>query len=300
MNELTTHPEVTYTPAKIELNNHEIIAELVKQAVKKYDGLVVTPETLAECKASRAELNKLIKALNKKRIDIHKEYEKPYNKFKEQIDGWTNELSVVVAQLKDGISAEEEKEQEERKAVVEQLIAEMSENYHVPAENIEIAKSWLNKGMFTKTMKPAKKLVEAVKGAFDVALHKKDAIETVRRYARNKHVDAEPYVRPMLAPEWNGIASDVMALIDEDCEKREALAEAEQEQVEAQKEQLAKTSNGELVNQETGERVQEIQQVTFTLEGTKQAIDKVAQAIIESGAQVTYKTSRKTILKGAE
>ena len=133
---------------------------------------------------------------------------------------------------------------------MEQLIAEMSENYHVPAENIEIAKSWLNKGMFTRTMKPAKKLIEAVKGAFDVALHKKDAIETVRRYARNKHVDAEPYVRPMLAPEWNGIASDVMALIDEDCEKREALAEAEQEQVEAQKEQLAQTSNGELVNQE--------------------------------------------------
>ena len=102
MNELTTQPEVMYTPAKIELNNHEMIAELVKQAVKKYDGLVVTPETLAECKASRAELNKLIKALNKKRIDIHKEYEKPYNEFKEQIDGWTNELSVVVAQLKDG------------------------------------------------------------------------------------------------------------------------------------------------------------------------------------------------------
>ncbi|MFK5706032.1 DUF1351 domain-containing protein [Ligilactobacillus sp. LYQ139] len=300
MNELTAQPKVTYTPAKIELNNHEKIAELVKQAVEKYDGLVVTPETLSECKASRAELNKLIKALNQKRIDIHKEYEKPYNEFKKQIDGWTNELSVVVAQLKDGISVEEEKEQEERKAVVEQLIAEMSVNYHVPAENIEIAKSWLNKGMFTKTMKPAKKLLEAVKGAFDVALHKKDAIETVRRYAHNMHVDAEPYVRPMLAPEWNGIASDVMALIDEDCEKREALAEADREQVEAQKEQLVKTSNGELVNQETGEHVQEIQQVTFTLEGTKEAIDKVAQAIIESGAQVTYKTSRKTILKGAE
>ena len=52
--------------------------------LKKYQGIVVTEDQIPECKKMRAELNKVEKAINARKVEVKKEFMKPYTEFEEQ------------------------------------------------------------------------------------------------------------------------------------------------------------------------------------------------------------------------
>ena len=72
-------------PEKIEFNYAELKSE-IETKLEVYKNLVYEEKDLKLAKADKSSLNKLKKALNDERIRREKEYMKPFNDFKNQIN----------------------------------------------------------------------------------------------------------------------------------------------------------------------------------------------------------------------
>ncbi len=133
---------------------------MINEVATKYDGQIVTEDTLKEAKSSRTELNKYAKALDRKRIDKKKEYMKPVEDFEKEVKGYVSTIKKQVSMLDEGIQYFKDKQLEERKAKVQEMIKEVSEANAVDPETVEIQKQWLLKSA-TKA-KTMTEIVEAV------------------------------------------------------------------------------------------------------------------------------------------
>ena len=69
-------------PEIIENNGEEVKAWLA-EVMQKYDGLVVTPESIRSAKDDKAKLNKLRTALEERRKEVKRDYLAPYMAFEE-------------------------------------------------------------------------------------------------------------------------------------------------------------------------------------------------------------------------
>ena len=151
MNELTqTTVDVEMQTPEIKIINKERLDAMVATVVEKYSGIVVTEDTLKECKKTLTELCKLSKELNAKRLEKQREYEIPVKEFKARIDAYINQINDVISDIKQGTDEFEEKRKAEKKAKIKNAISEMAENYGVNPETIEIDRKWLNKSMTMK------------------------------------------------------------------------------------------------------------------------------------------------------
>lgn len=106
-------------PKQIKFNFDELKTELTAKA-HDYKVTVYTEDNIKEAKSDRASLNKLKKALNDERIRLEKEYMKPFNTFKSQINeiiGIVDEpIGIIDGQIKD---FEQRKKDEKRDAIIE-------------------------------------------------------------------------------------------------------------------------------------------------------------------------------------
>lgn len=78
-------------PNEIQFNFEELKAELSKK-VEKYETLAYTEDQIQEAKKDRAALNKLKAALNDERLRREREYMKPFQVFKDQV----NEIREII------------------------------------------------------------------------------------------------------------------------------------------------------------------------------------------------------------
>jgi hypothetical protein len=78
-------------PEQITWNYDEIKAELT-QKIQKYETLAYTEDQIQEAKKDRAALNKLKTALNDERLRREREYMKPFEEFKAQV----NEIRGII------------------------------------------------------------------------------------------------------------------------------------------------------------------------------------------------------------
>ena len=68
-NELVTleQVDIAYTPATLQIKNKDVLDQAIEAFISKYEGIVVTEETLKDAKDSKAKVNALKKALEDKR-----------------------------------------------------------------------------------------------------------------------------------------------------------------------------------------------------------------------------------------
>jgi hypothetical protein len=78
-------------PNEIQFNFEELKSELSKK-VEKYETLVYDEDQIQEAKKDRAALNKLKAALNDERLRREREYMKPFQVFKDQV----NEIREII------------------------------------------------------------------------------------------------------------------------------------------------------------------------------------------------------------
>lgn len=111
--------EEVQLPEQIKFNFEELKTELTAKA-HDYKVTVYTEDKIKEAKSDRASLNKLKKALNDERIRLEKEYMKPFNTFKSQINeiiGIVDEpIGIIDGQIKD---FEQRKKDEKHDAIIE-------------------------------------------------------------------------------------------------------------------------------------------------------------------------------------
>lgn len=102
--------------------NYEELKTAIAEKAELYAHVVYTDETIKEAKADKASLNKLKKVLNDERIRREKEYMKPFNEFKAQV----NEIIAIIdkpVQLIDSqIKDYQERQKTEKSNEIENLI----------------------------------------------------------------------------------------------------------------------------------------------------------------------------------
>ena len=279
MNELAeTTISVEMETPEIKITNKEKLDALVDAVVKKYSGIVVTEDTLKECKKTLTELRKLSKELNAKRLEKQRQYETPVKEFKAQIDAYINQINDVISDIKQGTDEFEEKRKAEKQEAIQNLIAEMAGNYGVDPETIEIDKKWLNK---STTMK---KITEEIANKMKEKQRLDDDWKIIKKYAQDKGMLADHYQT------YIGVFSafEIEKMIDEDADKK-----AEQDRSQAEELMFAKA-----VDEETGEIKQAIQQVTFTIKGTEEQLNQVAAYLKNSGVEIVSASNRETVIGG--
>ena len=120
--------QVNYTPAVINIDNRKEFEGYINEVAKKYEGYVVTADTLKDDKKKRAEINKLILAIDEERKKVKREYLKPLTEF----ETWKKEAEQPLIELKElfdtGIKELENKAHEERCEVVKKAFEEVTAN----------------------------------------------------------------------------------------------------------------------------------------------------------------------------
>lgn len=291
MNELAILDNlVVVQPGKLTIQNKPALDALINEVATKYDGQIVTEDTLKEAKSSRTELNKYAKALDRKRIDKKKEYMKPVEDFEKEVKGYVSTIKKQVSMLDEGIQYFKDKQLEERKAKVQEMIKEVSEANAVDPETVEIQKQWL-----LKSATKGKVMAEIVEAVQKQKRINKD-VEMITEYCAKLNLPTTRYVETARDFDY----WEAKRLADTDYEELQARKEAERAaklaKVAQEKEKIVEVGEKQ-IDSETGEVVKELQVLTLKIKGTKEQLDSLGRVITASGIEVLEASERETVIE---
>lgn len=105
-------------PTVIEFNFEELKKELSVR-LQKYNNLIVTEDAIKDAKSDRANLNKLLTAIENKRKEVKKQYLEPYEKFEKKVKEITALIQEPINAIDSQIKAFEDAEKEKKKSEIE-------------------------------------------------------------------------------------------------------------------------------------------------------------------------------------
>lgn len=140
-------------PEKISFNFEELKQGITEKAAM-YKSLVYTDEQVKEAKADRATLNKLKTDMNDERLKLEREYMKPFNEFKAQVNEIIKIIGEPIAAIDTQIKGHEEKKKAEKREKIESYIADVELNHAEKLQGIKIPfiDKWLNASVSMKSI----------------------------------------------------------------------------------------------------------------------------------------------------
>lgn len=198
-------------PDSVTFNYDELKKEIAEKA-DFYANLVFTESQMAEAKSTRAELNRLKKALNDERIRQEKAYMEPFDKFKAQINEIISLIDEPVKSIDSQIKNFEEQQKNEKLEKIKSLWEETGHPEWLSCNMIFDSK-WLNKSFSMK------KVQEAIIEKLDTVL---SDMETLKKLPEFSFEAIEVYRQTL---DINKAISEGQRLSD--IQKRKLEAEAE-------------------------------------------------------------------------
>ena len=128
--------------AAIDFNYEEIKQEL-KEKIDIFKHIVYTEDNIKTAKADRASLNKLKKAMNDKRLEIQREFMKPFDSFKEHMDECIAYVNTCVECVDKQVKEYEAKVREEKRQEIEAKFKELNTFDWLTLDKI-FNEKWLN------------------------------------------------------------------------------------------------------------------------------------------------------------
>lgn len=119
------------------------IRDMVRNALPMYDISNYNDENIEQAKKDKATLNKAAKTLNQKRIDIEKEFTKPFAEFKEVVSETVKLISDCSTKIDDVVKRNEQIYKDEKKKAILNYFNERNIN-HVGFDKV-FKPEWLNK-----------------------------------------------------------------------------------------------------------------------------------------------------------
>jgi len=110
----TLELQVVNKNGSIEFNNFLELKASVELTLTKYKGLTLTEDNKKDIKNTKAELNKVAKALNDERISVKKDFIQPLEVFENQIKQITDLIKDVVNSLDTQVKISEDSEKKEK------------------------------------------------------------------------------------------------------------------------------------------------------------------------------------------
>lgn len=130
--------------------NAKQIRDIVKSALPMYDISNYNDDNIDQAKKDKASLNKAAKALNAKRLEIEKEFMKPFGEFKETINETVQLISQCSAKIDIVVKQNEQQYKDKKKATIKTYFDGM--NVNLVDFNKVFKPEWLNKSASMKTI----------------------------------------------------------------------------------------------------------------------------------------------------
>lgn len=203
--------------------NYEELKQGITEKANFYANLVFTSDQMSEAKGTRADLNKVKKALNDERLRLEREYMKPFNDFKAKINEIINIIDESVKAIDSQIKGFEENQKEEKLKKIKEFW-ESTEHPDWLMCNSIFDQKWLNASVSMKKVKE-----EICDRLTTIQIE----LATLEKLPEFSFEAVETYKQTL---DINKAISEGQRLAD--IQKRKAEAEAKKVEQEAEKEQL--------------------------------------------------------------
>ncbi|KGH67062.1 hypothetical protein X291_01610 [Oenococcus oeni IOEB_C23] len=276
----TIEPILDYKAASIQLKNADILKDYVKKQIDRYKDLLITDETLTEAKKSRADLNKLNKALSSQRTAIKKEILKPFAQIESVLRKLETDTKQASGSIDRGVKQLEDRQRRAREDNLKAYLAELIVKYpYLQTIEINIPEDWTNKTNFTKSMSLSVGLTRMIADTLNSLEKQKENqasnLETVRSYAKAKEVNPDPYLRMLTEMDYQ--PAEIFRAIDLDIEnakKKAAQEEIDRQFRQSQEKAHQKVVNNLLIDTDTGETIKRVEKMSYWYYGLVLSKDK--------------------------
>lgn len=130
--------------------NAKQIRDMVKAALPMYDISNYTDDNIDQAKKDKAALNKAAKALNSKRLEIEKEFMKPFGEFKEVVNETVKLIGECSAKIDTVVKQNEQQYKDRKKSTIKTYFDGMNAN--LVDFNKVFKPEWLNKSASMKSV----------------------------------------------------------------------------------------------------------------------------------------------------
>ncbi|WP_285122416.1 DUF1351 domain-containing protein [Lactococcus petauri] len=260
--------QVDFEPAIINIAEREEFETTIKNYVKKFNGYVVTPETLKDDKKLLAAFRKVLKDIDDKRKEVKKDFNKPLVEFEAWVKEASGSLSDLITDVDNQVKQYEAKQKEKRKEEIYIELKERSAEYDIDYRLFEsFMDDWNKAANFNDQFKPKKVLKDSIKFVVEQERLKRDENEknkgTISNFALMSDISDTPYIRMY---EEGKDLSDILEIMNEDIANEKARKEAQRLKEEQEAEDKRKAEEQklqELANQQL--------EKDFNTSGTEQA-----------------------------
>jgi hypothetical protein len=136
--------------------NYEPAKDFITQSIKEYVGLVVSETNLADMEKTQKEIAGLRIRLQKFRLSVKKDMEKPYEAFELQVKELAGLIDSAEKPIKDQLQKYEDKRMEDKRTECQGLIVSVAAELGLEEKyrnQIVIDDRWINRGTKIKAIK---------------------------------------------------------------------------------------------------------------------------------------------------
>ncbi len=163
--------------------NFEELKKDLQEKVSKYENMIYNDNEIAQAKKDRADLNKLKKAINDKRIAMEKEYMQPFNEFKAKVNEILALLDKPILAIDTQVKNYEAQLAEAKKQWIEATFKQKCPFDWIKLEQIYNSK-WLNssfsKNAIEEEMDLSFSMIETELKSIDTLDYKEQALEVYK------------------------------------------------------------------------------------------------------------------------
>lgn len=198
--------------------NFEDLKDALTGELEFYKNLVFTEDTKADAKKTVAELRKLKKQINDKRIEVKKLYMQPYTNFEAKVKELDKLINEPIAYISEQIDAFEQKRIEEKRELINEIYLELVSEREDIAGYVELNRVYDSKWENASTSK--KTIQEAIISYLDSVDNDIAAI---------KSMESEYETKALMRYKETGVLSDALLTIRQWEKQKEEILKAEEE-----------------------------------------------------------------------
>ena len=270
---------ISYKAAEVDFQGYEALDAKVDAMTKDWDKYVVTAESYSYDKKTRAELNRIRRALSDRRKVIVKESSQQITEFNTKVKGLDLKIKGVVDHLSEGLKTFDDQARKDKHQQNLLRLGELAKEYGVALQELDYQDKWDNKTTsWTIIEQDARQQFEAI---VEKQKARKEAEQVIANKANEytkPAMTASPYLQML---DYKSLP-DVLTQMDNDHEY--LIKQAKQQEENRKKAIESLEQHGDkYVDAKTGEVVDKVHSVTLKLTGNTEQLTALSNFIRDWG-----------------
>ena len=270
---------ISYKKAEIDFQGYPALDAKVDAMTKDWDKYVVTAESYPYDKKTRAELNRIRRALSDRRKVIVKESSQQITEFNTKVKDLDLKIKGVVDHLSEGLKTFDDQARKNKHQQNLIQLGELAKEYGVALQELDYQDKWDNKTTSWTIIE------EDARQQFEAIVEKQKARKEAEQVIANK---ANEYTKPAMSAnpylqmlDYKSLP-DVLTQMDNDHDYLIKQAKQQEENRKKAIESL-KQHGDKYVDAKTGEVVDKVHSVTIKLTGTTEQLTALSNFIRDWG-----------------